>query len=283
VELSKGEIRGSLEAAKLFEVNTGELAWSYTFLSQADRPFLKDVKAAQMEIGRAFQRHHVLWYAHPDIRRAIPLLQPGGAELPSIPRHLPGMCLVLKPPGWEVDTEGLHDIKHLSGFLQIALPADRRALAFRPDFEFGFIHRLDTPSSGLILTATDFEGYCCLEWQMYTYEISREYHVVGHGLARVPQRDVVARILDVNVARVADNGRPAHSRIRFLADIRRGVGDASYCIVGIRIFTGRRHQIRVHMQHCGCASVADGRYHPGPEVILRPEDCQLGLRGAFNT
>lgn len=283
MELSKGEVRGSLEEAKLFEVNAGELAWAYTFISQGDRPFLQDVKAAQMEIGRAFQRHHVLWGAHPDVRSAVRSVSPVGAELPSITHHLPGMCLVLKPPGWEVDTEGLHDIKHLSGFLQVALPADRQALAFRPDFEFGFIHRLDTPSSGLILTATDFEGYCCLEWQMYTYEISREYHVVGHGLAKVPQCEVVARIEDVNVARVADNGRPAHSRIRFLADIRRTVGGPSYCIVGIRIFTGRRHQIRVHMQHFGCASVADGRYHPGPQIILGPEVCQLRLHGSLNT
>lgn len=185
------------------------------------------------------------------------------------------MCLVLKPPGWEVDTEGCSDIRHLSGFLQVALPVDRRALAFRPDFGFGFIHRLDTPSSGLILTATDFVGYCCLEWQMYTYEIAREYFVVGHGVAKFPERDVIARIQDLHVARVADNGRPAHSRIRFIANIGRGAaGDASYCIVGIHIYTGRRHQIRVHMQHCGCASVADGRYHPGPDVIVRPEQCR---------
>ena len=29
------------------------------------------------------------------------------------------------------------------------------------DFGRGFIHRLDTPSSGLILAAVNFEGYCC--------------------------------------------------------------------------------------------------------------------------
>merc|ERR1712151_494815 len=126
-------------------------------------------------------------------------------------------CLVLKPPGWEVDTEGDSGLRHLSGFLQVALPPDKRAVAFRPDFGYGFIHRLDTPSSGLILTATSFEGYCYLEWQMYTYQIAREYFVVGHGLAKVPEWNVAQRILDTTVATVSPHGRPAQSRIRFLA------------------------------------------------------------------
>merc|ERR1712230_308121 len=101
--------------------------------------------------------HHRLWSEHPGVRHARPLVAPEGVELPSISQSLRGMCLVMKPPGWEVDTEGDSGLRHLSGFLQTALPLDRRAVAFRPDFGFGFIHRLDTPSSGLILTATSFE------------------------------------------------------------------------------------------------------------------------------
>eukprot|EP00811_Abedinium_folium_P001686 NODE_11546_length_1279_cov_6.123264.p1 GENE.NODE_11546_length_1279_cov_6.123264~~NODE_11546_length_1279_cov_6.123264.p1 ORF type:complete len:241 (+),score=23.74 NODE_11546_length_1279_cov_6.123264:555-1277(+) len=180
------------------------------------------------------------------------------------------MCLVLKPPGWEVDTEGeeLRSLKHLSGFLQATLPSNRQALAFRPDFSFGFIHRLDTPSSGLVLTATSFAGYCALEWQMYTYEIGREYHVVGHGAALVGEWCVAQRILDVSqTVRAAENGRPAQSHLRFVADMGCPVG-AVVCHVCIRIYTGRRHQIRVHMQWCDCPSVSDHRYGTCPTVLL---------------
>jgi len=277
ISQSKGELYGDREAALLFEVNAGELAWAYCFVSQARRPLLAHVKAAILDMGRAFDRHHGFWEAHPGVRRPLAALSLApGVERPSVPHHLPGMCLVLKPPGWEVDTEGDSGFRHLSGFIQAELPEDRRAVAFRPDFSFGFIHRLDAPSSGLILTATSFEGYSALEWQMYTYEIAREYHVVGHGVARVPQRDVVARILDVRTAIVAENGRPAQSHIRFLADIVRSGGAAGmFCIVSIKIFTGRRHQIRVHMQHCECAAVADSRYHPGPNAILGPGHCVM--------
>lgn len=140
-------------------MNVGELAWSYTFVSQGGRPLLLQVKATLFEMGRAFDRHHGLWADHLGVRPALGPTPPD-VEVPTIPAYLPGMCLVLKPPGWEVDTEGNSGLRHLSGFIQVALPPARRALALRPDFSFGFIHRLDTPSSGLILTATSFEGYC---------------------------------------------------------------------------------------------------------------------------
>merc|ERR1719440_1483110 len=122
-------MKGNLEAAQLFEVNVGQLAWSYTFLSQADRSLLHDVRAAQMEVGRAFDRHYGLWSPHPGVRHAWPLTAPHGVEVPSIPQYVRGMCLVMKPPGWEVDTEGDSGLRHLSGFLQTALPADLQALA----------------------------------------------------------------------------------------------------------------------------------------------------------
>lgn len=255
-------------------MNVGELAWSYSFISQADRQLLVDAKQAQLQVGREFDRHCTSWEPHRGVRQPLTPTPPD-IEEPSIPHILAGMCLVLKPPGWEVDTEGHSGIRHLSGFIQEVLPPDRRVVAFRPDFSFGFIHRLDTPSSGLILTATSFEGYCCLEWQMYTYTIARQYFVLGHGAARLSKMDVEHRILDTPTARVAENGRPALSHIRFLSDIgfEDGTGMEMFCSVAICIYTGRRHQIRVHMRHAECASVADHRYHPDPSIFLRSYLC----------
>jgi len=121
------------------------------------------------------------------------------------------------------------------------------------------------------MTAITFEGYCCLEWQMYTYGIVREYHVLGHGMAKASELDVVQRILDTKTAQVAENGRPAQSHIRFIADTARDRScSEAFCHVSIRIHTGRRHQIRVHMRYCDCVSVTDSRYSPGPTVLLRP-------------
>mmetsp|Transcript_144858 Transcript_144858/g.464277 ORF Transcript_144858/g.464277 Transcript_144858/m.464277 type:complete len:619 (+) Transcript_144858:910-2766(+) len=289
ISRSRAELRGDLEAAQLFFVNAGELAWSFNFMSQAGHPLLCEVSAACLDLGRAFDRNHPLWPPHPDVR---PALGPAAwdAARPSIPWQLRGMCLVVKPPGWEVDTEGDSGILHLSGFLQVALQPSQRAVAFRPDFSFGFVHRLDTPSSGLILTGTSFEGYACLEMQMYTYEIVREYYVLGRGAALCSQLDVCQRIFDGRAsAQVSEHGRPARSHIRCVASSRGGpcAEDAAaseeqyrpaqctasreaFCQVAIQIFTGRRHQIRVHMQHSDIPSIADGRYGLNPTIFLRP-------------
>ena len=197
--------------------------------------------------------------------------------------HLPGMSLLLKPPGWEVDTEGAHSgVRHLSAFLQGALPLGRRAIALRPAFAYGFMHRLDAPSSGLILTATTFLGHCFLKWQMETYTIAREYYVVGRGLPKAVELDVAQRILDMKMATVAKTGRPAQSNIKFLAAMGRGIvgsgGLEGISPVSIRIFTGRRHQIRVHMQFCDCASAAD--LHYGVErIVLRVPSCLRAAAG----
>ena len=53
----------------------------------------------------------------------------------------------------------------------------------------GFLHRLDVPSSGLILVAKKYNAYFDLLMQLHRGEIHRDYLVLLHGLA---QRKVVA-------------------------------------------------------------------------------------------
>lgn len=59
---------------------------------------------------------------------------------------------------WESFLRGL---RRLSDFLRNQLPFDETLMLDSLDFGRGFIHRLDTPSSGLILAATSLQGYCC--------------------------------------------------------------------------------------------------------------------------
>ena len=55
----------------------------------------------------------------------------------------------------------LRGLRRLSDFLRDQLPFDQTLMLDSLDFGRGFIHRLDTPSSGLILAATSLQGYCC--------------------------------------------------------------------------------------------------------------------------
>eukprot|EP00913_Durusdinium_trenchii_P010286 g9647.t1 len=130
-------------------VNVCALAWSYTFMQQSDQQLLQEVL---MHWGSTFR------VAAGGQRSSGPA-PPTAEPQPSLVSVMRGMCLVMKPAGWEVDSEGQSGLPPLSGFLRGCLPEN--TMVDSVDFGKGFIHRLDTPSSGLILAATSFHGYCC--------------------------------------------------------------------------------------------------------------------------
>ncbi|OLQ04809.1 Dual specificity protein phosphatase 1B [Symbiodinium microadriaticum] len=136
-------------------------------------------------------------------------------------------------------------------------------LAEEPRCGRGFVHRLDVPSSGLLLVATSFLGYAYLEWQMYTYQIVRDYVVAGHSLV-APTLCLRERILNLTTAVCSERGRPAETYLRLLCCCVLPQ-ENSVSLLAVRIRTGRRHQIRVHLQSV-CPSVADHRY--GVRTIL---------------
>lgn len=218
-------------------------------MQQSDRTLLKVAE----QVLRNFGSSKYVVVPRQELR-PIPMISEVQPRLVSL---MKGMCLVLKPAGWEVDSEGHSGLRRLSDFLRNHLPSDRTSMIDAVDFGRGFIHRLDTPSSGLILAATSLQGYCSLEWQMYTYQIVRDYVVLSHDGLPSDLQDVQHRILDTHIVMVSERGRPAQSFFRLLGSFRL---EKLASLVAIRIRTGRRHQIRVHLQSCGCPSVADHRY-----------------------
>jgi len=141
--------------------------------------------------------------------------------------------------------------------------------------DFGFLHRLDVPSSGLILCGTTFTGLMALRWQLDTYQIERQYAVWGHGLAPVEVREVAANIdpqtIDSRRSFIGQaRGKPAKSWFKVPAHLRRPgrlelgprepeIRDACSAFI-VRIRTGRRHQIRAHMLHAGHPTAVDAKY-----------------------
>ena len=124
----------------------------------------------------------------------------------------------------------------------------------------GFLHRLDVPSSGLILVATSYTAYYDLRLQLSTGMISREYIALCHGLLR--NRQVTAPVFwrkgFADASSVRPEGRPAISDLELMAKylgFNRG-----FSLVRILIGTGRRHQIRVHTAHVGNPIVCDSKY-----------------------
>lgn len=193
---------------------------------------------------------------------------------PSLLVDLSGMVVVHKPADWEVDgiaaTEGGHAHPPLSSFLQSLFPLETFPLVWSAGHGYGFLHRLDIPSSGLVLGGTSFEGYYWLRLQLDTHLLRREYVVVCSGLAPTSLEEVAVRVdmapEPTQRRSVSDSGKPSQTWVRVQAHVGADLIDSDIdhdrraCVTAIRILTGRRHQIRVHMRHAGHPTLADARY-----------------------
>eukprot|EP00439_Symbiodinium_sp_Y106_P040305 s938_g4.t3 len=184
-------------------------------------------------------------------------------------------CVVLKPPGWQVDTEGdeedfieeAHSAREmLSGFMistfsstQFPILTDRRC-------KNGFLHRLDVPSSGLILAAKTYDAYFDLLGQLACGNISRDYVVMLHGFLAA-SRGIFQFSLDKDVdatwsakSAVRESGGKASSTRLRVGGYVFAQQHQPLTIVAMRIDSGRRHQIRVQSAYTGHPTVTDRRY-----------------------
>jgi len=188
---------------------------------------------------------------------------------PSLLMDLRGIVTIFKPTDWEVDGLEVESDDHppLSAFLQAVFLRELFPLVHDAEHNYGFLHRLDIPSSGLVLAGTSFEGYYHLRLQLDTHRLRREYVVVCSGHAAADLTEVIARVdvaPDPSQRRsISDSGKPSQTQVTVVLHTLGQAGaleEGAQCTVAIRIATGRRHQIRAHMRFCGHPSVADARY-----------------------
>jgi len=158
----------------------------------------------------------------------------------------------------------------------LALPRARFPLVHSHEFDFGFIHRLDVPSSGLVLAAKTFAGHASLRFQLDTQSICREYIVVCVSPCSLVCGALTGQVSVDKVhmkSYVSTAGAPACSFLKVQAHAWPQLDpDNIDTLIAIKILTGRHHQIRAHLTHAQHPVVGDGKYGLGT-VLLK--DCQL--------
>lgn len=130
----------------------------------------------------------------------------------------------------------------------------------------GIVHRLDKDTSGLMLVALNERTRLRLSEMFAERKIHKEYLALVHGLPPLEGdiREPVGRhpTVKVKMAVVPEHrgGKAAHSQWRVLW----AAPDKRLALVRVRIFTGRTHQIRVHMAHLGHPLLGDALYGKTP-------------------
>jgi 23S rRNA pseudouridine1911/1915/1917 synthase len=127
----------------------------------------------------------------------------------------------------------------------------------------GIVHRLDRDTEGLLIVAKNDRSLWKLSEQFQLREVEKEYNA---WLLASPGE--VSGTVDLPIARhpvertkmrIDSGGRNAIT----LYEIKKSVVSKKgrkYSFAGIRILTGRTHQIRVHMAHLGAPVVGDPLY-----------------------
>ena len=142
--------------------------------------------------------------------------------------------------------------------------------ALRPDDDLRIAHRLDRDTSGCLILAKGLEGARALDAAFRAGEVHKRYVALVEGevggdeleidesLGPDPKRPGRVRIVPAGSKR----SRPARTGVRVVERFRR------FTLVECRPYTGRSHQLRVHLQGIGHPIVADPWYGRREELRL---------------
>lgn len=161
------------------------------------------------------------------------------------------MIIINKPHGLVVHP----GTGNMEGTLQNGLLHHHPALSKLP--RAGLIHRLDKNTSGLLIIAKTNQSYNALVSDLQERLITREYRAICVGVM------TSGGTVDANLSRDPNNrirfkimnqGKRAVTHYRVLKKFK------NHTFLGLRLETGRTHQIRAHLAHIQYPLIGDPLY-----------------------
>lgn len=152
------------------------------------------------------------------------------------------------------------------------------------DDRLGIVHRLDRDTTGLMLVAKDDASGYALMADIRDRAVDRRYLALAHGIIAADTGMIDAPIARAEADRTrmairdTPSARDAVTTFRVLERFEAAAGDDGYTLIDCKLFTGRTHQIRVHMEYAKHPLVGDPVYKacaPGGSKA------SLGLRRQF--
>ena len=109
------------------------------------------------------------------------------------------------------------------------------------------VHRLDAPTSGLVIFAKTKSARRMLGEMLEEKLITKHYHAILHG---IPQNQTIQDTID---------GNKAESKLIVVKSVR-SLQNEHLTLVQLEPITGRTHQLRIHCNRIGQAIVGDRQY-----------------------
>ena len=136
-------------------------------------------------------------------------------------------------------------------------------------FTYRVINRLDRDTTGLLILAKHGISACIPSRMSATRETHREYLAIAQGL--LPEEGIIdapiARADRSTILRQVDWQRGEQARTHFRRLLYRK--DLDLSLAGLKLETGRTHQIRVHLSYIGHPIPGDFLYCPDYRLISR--------------
>ena len=135
----------------------------------------------------------------------------------------------------------------------------------------GIVHRLDMDTTGLMVCAKDDATQQALQDLIRLRILDRRYLALVHGFIAPDEGTIetgIARSRRDPLRMCVSNdptAREAITTFRTLERFEAGRSDEGYTLIECHLYTGRTHQIRVHMRHAAHPLVGDPLYGKGTE------------------
>lgn len=178
----------------------------------------------------------------------------------------PWLIVVDKPAGLVAHPVGDFQDGTLSNALQHYLDQQTR---YKGTLRPGVVHRLDRMTSGLIVTAKEHLSHRLLSIDFQHGKLAKSYVALVQGSPHFEQKLIELPIgqrpggnsVLMSARPDAKNSRPAKTKVRVIERFQR------HSLLECILFTGRNHQIRVHLSDIGFPVAGDEYY--GPHGMIR--------------